>query len=218
MHHTKSTRLFKVNAAQDRTLVLGFLCEKTTRAEIARDEQQPVEAISSAIGSPDHFCYASRGARAVLSSCSSGSCQPPTLMANDRFMRPPRTGLVWMQGCLFRENGVDDGPGCFYRVFTNEQYGIAMHSIAQQMLIGINPVRCGFLECRKLNGQGDEFFAGALHSGAEAERNLPWTETEAEMIARCAGQTVERRSPRFDKHFGGRNREALSGTNQEWHA
>jgi hypothetical protein len=52
-----------------------------------------------------------------------------------------------MQGCLFRENGVDDGPGSFYRVFTNEQHGIAMHSIAQQALIGINLVRCGFLEC-----------------------------------------------------------------------
>jgi hypothetical protein len=69
-----------------------------------------------------------------------------------------------------------------------------------------------------LNGNGDEFFGGALHAGAEAERNLPWTETEAEMIARLAGQTVERRFPRFDKHFGGRNREAVSRANQERHA
>src|ERR1700686_157896 len=123
-----------------------------------------------------------------------------------------------MQICGIREDGVDNSPGRLPRVFPNEQHGISMHGISKKTLIRINLVRGMFLDCRKLCWHGGEFFAGALHSGAEVERNLPWTEAEAEMIRRFAGQTVERRFPKFDKHFRGRNREALSGANQEWHA
>jgi hypothetical protein len=43
-----------------------------------------------------------------------------------------------------------------------------------------------------LCGHGDEFFARTFHSGAEAKRDLTWTETEAEMIARFTSQIVER--------------------------
>ena len=110
-----------------------------------------------------------------------------------------------------------NGPGCFHRVFPDEQHGIPMHGISQKTLIGINLVRGVFLDCRKLRGHGDEFFAGTFQSGAEAERNLTWTETEAKMIGRFASQIVERRIPKFDQHFGSRNREALPGANQEWH-
>jgi hypothetical protein len=38
------------------------------------------------------------------------------------------------------------------------------------------------------------------------------------MVGRFASQIVERRFSKFDKHFGGRHREALSCTNQKWHA
>jgi cysteine synthase len=83
MRHTQSMAVqgSQVHAAQDRTVAWEFLYEKTARTEIAHDEQQSVEAILSAIGSPGHFCYAARGAGAVLSPRSSGSCQPPTSIA-----------------------------------------------------------------------------------------------------------------------------------------
>src|ERR1700687_1521324 len=92
-----------------------------------------------------------------------------------------------------------------------------MHGISQKTLIGINLVRCVFLECRKLCGHGDEFFAWTLDTGAESERKLTSAETEAKMIARFASQIVERRFPKFDQHFGSGNREAFSGADQEWH-
>ena len=133
-----------------------------------------------------------------------------------RLTRSPRAWLVWMQGCVIREDGIDNGPRSFHRVFANEQHAISMHSISQETLIGINLVRGGFLDYRKLHGHGDEFFAGAFHSGTEAKRNFSWTEAEAEMIARFASQNVERRLSEFDQYFGRRNRQALSGANQEW--
>jgi hypothetical protein len=55
------------------------------------------------------------------------------------------------------------------------------HGISQKALIGINLVRGVFLDGRKLCGHGGEFFARTFHSGAEAERDLTWTETEAEI-------------------------------------
>src|ERR1700684_1661843 len=112
-----------------------------------------------------------------------------------------------MQLCGVREDGVYNSPGRFHRVFPNEQHGISMHGISKKTLIGINLVRGVFLDCRKLCGHGDELFAGTFHSGAWAERELTWTETEAEMIARFTSQIVERRFSKFDQHFGGCNRE-----------
>jgi hypothetical protein len=120
-----------------------------------------------------------------------------------------------MQSCGCRKDRLDNGPGRFHRVFPNEQQGISMHGISQKTLIGINFVRGAFLDCRKLGWHGDEFFAGTLHPGAEAERYLTWTETEAEMIARLTSQIVERRFSKPDQHFGSRKGEALSGANQE---
>ena len=100
---------------------------------------------------------------------------------------------------------------------TNEQHAISTHRIPQQTLIRTNLVGGGLLDCRKMRGLGNKFFAGAFDSGAEAKRYLPWTEAKAKMIARFAGQIVERWSSKFDQHFGSRNREALPGANQEWH-
>ena len=71
-----------------------------------------------------------------------------------------------MQICGTREDGVDNSPGRFHRVFPNEQHGISMHGISKKTLIGINLVRGVFLDCRKLCGHGDEFFARTFHSGA----------------------------------------------------
>ncbi len=88
-----------------------------------------------------------------------------------------------MQGCFISEDGIDDSPRSFHRVFANEQHAISMHSISQETLIGINLIRGGLLDYRKMRGLGDKFFAGSLHSGTEAKRNFSWTEAEAEKIA-----------------------------------
>jgi hypothetical protein len=110
-----------------------------------------------------------------------------------RLTRYPRAWLVWMQICDTREYGIDDSPRSFHSVFANEQHAISMHSISQETLIGINLVRGGLLDYRKMRGLGDKFFAGSLHSGTEAKRNFSWTEAKAEMIARFVPQDVERR-------------------------
>jgi hypothetical protein len=91
-----------------------------------------------------------------------------------------------------------------------------MHSISQETLIGINLVRGGLLDYRKMRRLGDKLFAGSLHSGAEGKRNFSWTEAEAEKIARFVPQNVERRLSEFDQYFRRRNWQALSGANQEW--
>jgi hypothetical protein len=146
MRHTQSTRLFKVNAAQDRTLVLRVSLRendaggnRTRRTAVRR---------SHLVRDWKSRSFLLRGARsrgctllAFFGVMPAAHIDSQTI----RFMRPPRTWLVWMQGCLFRENGVDDGPGSFYRVSTNEQHGISMHSIAQQTLIlgsGVNFMDC----------------------------------------------------------------------------
>ena len=123
-----------------------------------------------------------------------------------------------MQGCCIRENGVDNRPRSFHSVFANEQHAISTHRIPQQALIRVNLVRGGLLDRRKMRGLGDKFFAGAFHSGAEAQRYFSWTEAKAEVIARFVPQNVERRLSEFDQHFGSRNRQALSGANQKWDA
>lgn len=135
-----------------------------------------------------------------------------------RFMRSPGTGLVWVQSCSIREDGVDNGPSGRHPVFPHEQHGISLHGISEKTLIGVNLIRSLFFDGRKLRGHGDEFVTWTFHSGVKAKRNLTWTETKAEMIARFAGQIVQRRSPKFDQHFGSRNWQALSGANQEWHS
>jgi hypothetical protein len=89
-----------------------------------------------------------------------------------RLTRSPQAWLVWMQGCFICEDRIDDSPRSFHRVFANEQHAISMHSISQETLIGINLVRGGLLDYRKMRGLGDKFFAGSLHSGAEAKRNF----------------------------------------------
>jgi hypothetical protein len=53
-----------------------------------------------------------------------------------------------------------------------------------------------------VGGHGDEFFAGTLHAGAEAERDLTRAKTEAEMVGRFASQIIEREFSKFDQHFG----------------
>jgi hypothetical protein len=40
-----------------------------------------------------------------------------------------------------------------------------MHSISQETLIGIDLVRGGLLDYRKMRRLGDKFFAGSLYSG-----------------------------------------------------
>ena len=132
-----------------------------------------------------------------------------------RLTRTPRAWVVLLQGCCICENGVDNRPRSFHRVLPNKQHSISTHRIPEQTLIRINLVRGGLLDCRKMRGLGDKFFAGALHSGAEAKRDFPWPKAEAKMIARFGAQNVERRFPEFDQHFGRRNRQALSGANQE---
>src|ERR1700687_5803908 len=132
-----------------------------------------------------------------------------------RLTRSPRAWFVWMQRCFIYEYGIDNCPRSFHRVFTNEQHAISMHSISQETLIGINLVRGGLLDYRKMRGLGDKFFAGSFHSGTAAKRNFSWTEAEAEKIARFVPQNVERRLSEFDQHFGRRNWQALSGANQE---
>ena len=107
-----------------------------------------------------------------------------------RLTRSPRAWLVLMQGCFICEYGIDDRPRSFHRVFANEQHAISMHSISQETLIGINLVRGGLLDYRKMHGLGDKFFAGSLHSGTEAKRNFSWTEAEPEKIARFGAQNV----------------------------
>jgi hypothetical protein len=62
-----------------------------------------------------------------------------------------------MQSCDIREDGLDNGPGCFHRVFPDEQHGIPMHGISQKTLIGINLVRGVFLDCRKLESGATPF-------------------------------------------------------------
>src|SRR6185437_5167720 len=130
-----------------------------------------------------------------------------------RLTRSPRTWLVLMQGRCIRENGVDNRPRSFHRVFANEQHAISTHRISQQTLIGINLVGGGLLDCQKMCRLGDKFFAGAFHSGAEAKRYFSWTETKVEMIFRFIPRNVERRLSEFDLHFGSRYRQALSGAN-----
>src|SRR5580693_8955811 len=80
-----------------------------------------------------------------------------------------------MQDCFIGEYGIDDSPRSLHCVFTDEQHAISMHSISQETLIGINLLRRGFLDYRKMRGLGDKFFAGSLHWGAEAKRNFSWT-------------------------------------------
>src|SRR5437667_8401652 len=110
-----------------------------------------------------------------------------------RLTRTPRAWLVLLQGCFIREYGIDNRPRSFHRVFPNEQQAISTHRISQQTLIRINLVRLGLLDCRKMRGLGDKFFAGAFDSRAEAKRYSSWTEAKAEMIARFVSQNVERR-------------------------
>src|SRR5439155_20477452 len=107
-----------------------------------------------------------------------------------RLTRSPRAWLVLVQGCFICEYGIDDSPRSFHRVFANEQHAISMHSISQETLIGINLVRGGLLDYRKMRGLGDKFFAGSLHAGTEAKRNFSWTEAEVEKIARFGAQNV----------------------------
>src|SRR5206468_9173084 len=102
----------------------------------------------------------------------------------------PRAGLVLLQGCCVPENGVDDRPRSFHRVFANEQHAISAHGISQKTLICVNFVGGGFLDYREMRGLGDKFFAGSLHSGTKAKRNFSWTEAEAEKIARFVPQNV----------------------------
>src|SRR5581483_9632725 len=120
-----------------------------------------------------------------------------------------------MQSCVIGEYGIDNRPRSFHRVFANEQHAISMHSISQETLIRIHLVRGGLLDYRKMSGLGDKFFAGPFHSGAEAKRNFSWTKAEAEEIARFACQSVEWRLSEFDQYFRSRNRQVLSGANQE---
>ncbi len=122
-----------------------------------------------------------------------------------------------MQGRFICEDRIDDRPGCFHRVFANEQHAISVHSISQETLIGINLVRGGLLNYRKMCRLGDKFFAGPLHSGTEAERNFSWTEAEAEKIARFVSQNIQRRLSEFHQYFRRCNRQTLSGANQKWH-
>src|SRR5580765_1508961 len=110
-----------------------------------------------------------------------------------RLTRSPRAWLVLVQGCFICEYGIDNRPRSFHRFFANEQHAISMHGISQEPLIGINLIRGGLLDYRKMRGLGDKFFAGSLHSGTEAKRNFSWTEAEAEEIGRFVPQNVERR-------------------------
>jgi hypothetical protein len=82
-----------------------------------------------------------------------------------RFMRSPRTGLVWVQTCSIREDGVDNGPSGLHRAFPHEQRGISLHGISEKTLIGINLIRSPFFDGRKLRRHGDEFVTWTFHSG-----------------------------------------------------
>jgi hypothetical protein len=85
-----------------------------------------------------------------------------------RFMRSPRTGLVWVQTCSIREDGVDNGPSGLHRVLSHEQHGISMHGISQKTLLRIHLVRGLLFHCGEFCRHGHELFAGPFYLGGEA--------------------------------------------------
>src|ERR1700688_1173651 len=60
----RNQRLSKVHAAQDPTLALGVSPRENPAEGNRTRRTKSVEAILSAIGTPDHFCCAARGAGA----------------------------------------------------------------------------------------------------------------------------------------------------------
>src|ERR1700693_5384073 len=103
-------------------------------------------SFSPMVGMTDAHVRAGVGAWTVLSLMFFGIVPAAHIDSQTiRLARSPRTWLVWMQSCDIREDGLDNGPGCFHRVFPDEQHGIPMHGVSQKTLIGINLVRGMFL-------------------------------------------------------------------------